>query len=394
MPDSGGGKPAEAAVRPGTGPAEETGEVLFDRVKHQQVAIEALRGAHARGRTAHAVLLWGPAGVGKTRAAHALAQQLLCSEEGAPCGNCPSCRQVARFTHPDVHVVLPGRADEGDHQKVLEAFATDPYHSWEIPPNASIGIERIRALKAEASKTRVGKGNRVDIIRDAERMTAEAAQAALKLIEEPQAGTYLILTCRDPQQLLPTILSRCQRIRFRPLPADFIRESLGGRREGRPAEGGEEAREALAALAQGSLGRALAMAAEDLVGQRARALDLFETPLADLSAVRAKVRPLERPPGRHWNPEQARLLVEVLMRYYEDLLLVHGGVPADRIANQDQRGRIEARARQITVAEIKRRIAILEEMLAAIGQNVNPLLALQTALLRVNRLTGGDGLTP
>ncbi len=369
------------------------GEALFDRVKHQQIAIEALRGAHARGRAAHAILLWGPAGVGKTRAAHGLAQQLLCSEKAAPCGHCPSCRQVARFTHPDVHVVLPGRAEDADHQKTLEAFAADPYHSWGIPPNASIGIERIRALKAEASKTRVGKGNRVDIIRDAERMTPEAAQAALKLIEEPQAGTYLILTCRDPQQLLPTILSRCQRIRFRPVPADFIRETLRKQHGAALPRGGDEGIEVLAALAQGSLGRALAMASEDLLSQRARALDLFETELADLSAVRAKVRPLERPPGKHWNPEQAGLLVDVLMRYYEDLLLVHGGVPADRIANRDQQRRIEARAQQVTVAEIKRRIAILEEMLAAIGQNVNPLLALQVALLRVNRLTGGDGVT-
>ncbi len=373
----------------------DAGRLLFDRVQHQAAAVAALRSAWERGRAAHAVLLWGPEGVGKTRAAHGLAQQLLCSSPAAPCGRCSACRQVGRFTHPDIHVILAGRAEASDHQKALEAFAADLYHCWEMPANASIGIERIRALKAESSKTRVGTGNRVILIRDAERMTAEAAQAALKLIEEPQAGTYLILTCRDPEQLLPTILSRCQRVRFRPLPTSYIRDVLG-RLEHKPdrKRSGTDALSALAAMAQGSLGRALSMAHEDLLALRAQGLDLFETRLGDLSAVRAKVRPLERPPGKHWNPERARVVVDILMRWYEDLLLVRGGVPVEQITNLDQRDRIQERARQITLAEIKHRIAILEELLAAIGQNVNPLLALQTALLRVNRLSDGSGLEP
>lgn len=361
---------------------EGSGVILWDRLQHQDRASAALREAWKRGRTAHAVLMWGPEGVGKTRAAHAFAQQLTCAGDPAPCGRCVPCRQTARFTHPDFHVVLPGRVEDDSHQKALEAFGSDPYHCWEIPANATIGIERIRALKAEASKARVGTGNRVAIIRDAERMTPEAAQAALKLIEEPQDGTYLILTCQDPQQLLPTILSRCQRIRLRPLPVAFLREVLSTQ-----DEGVEGVVDLVSALAQGSLGRALKLLCDDVVALRDSALDLFDAPLSDVGAVRDKVRPLERPPGKHWNPERARTVVDLMMRWYEDLLLIRSGLSEEAVANRDRIEQVKAQAPQVPVGEIKRRIGILEEMVAAIRQNVNPMLSLQTALLRLNGLT-------
>ncbi len=355
--------------------------ILWDRLRHQDRASAALREAWKRGRTAHAVLIWGPEGVGKTRAAHAFAQQLLCAGDPVPCGSCVPCGQTARFTHPDIHVVLPGRVEDDTHQKALEAFGSDPYHCWEIPANATIGIERIRALKAEASKARVGTGNRVAIIRDAERMTPEAAQAALKLIEEPQDGTYLILTCQDPKQLLPTILSRCQRIRLRPLPRSFLGEVLSD--QGEAAQG---AVDLVSSLAQGSLGQALRLLDEDVAALRDLALNLFDAPLSDVGAVRDKVRPLERPPGKHWNPERARTVVDLMMRWYEDLLLVRSGLSDDAVANRDRLEQVRTQARQVSVEELKRRIGILEEMVAAIRQNVNPMLSLQTALLRLNGL--------
>ncbi|MBD3236629.1 MAG: hypothetical protein GF330_07990 [Candidatus Eisenbacteria bacterium] len=356
--------------------------VLWERIRYQESAVGALREAHAHGRLAHAYLFWGLAGVGKLRAAVAFAQTLMCNAGGAaaPCGQCRSCEQVARLTHPDLHIVLPARRGE-ETQKAIEEYARDPYHCLEISPGASIGIERVRGLKVESSKARVETGSRVIILRDAERMTIEAAQAALKLIEEPHAETYLALTCRDPAQLLPTIVSRCQRLRFRPLPQAFIEKALG-----EACEADQEQVRLISGLARGSLGRALQMCGQDLVAVRRAALELFERPLGDAAQVAERVRAVERT----WDGRSARATIDLLMSWYADVLAVSQGVEGGAITHTDLRGALQRRAQRITVGEIRRRIDILEELAGAIERNVNPGLALQEALTRIHRIEGTE----
>jgi DNA polymerase-3 subunit delta' len=320
------------------------------------------------------------------RTAQAFAQLLMCTSEAgeAACGTCVGCERVVRFTHPDLHIVLPARrGGEADQQKALEEYGRNSYHCLQVPPSASIGIERIRSLKAESAKARVETGSRVIIIRGAERMTLEAAQAALKLIEEPQAGTYLVLTCRDSVQLLPTILSRCQRLRFRPLPRVFVEQVL------KEELGCAEAQaRMIAGLARGSVGRGIAMCSEDVLALRQHAIELFEVPARDPADVGRRVQSL----GGAWNAEAARRLVDFLMTWYEDLLSVRVGLATEAITNADRLEALGERAGRISVAEIKRRIGILEEMIEAVEHNVNPALALQAALLRVNRLVAEDAL--
>lgn len=359
--------------------------VLFDVIRHQETAVRALREAWERGKMPHALLFWGPGGVGKLRTAHALAQMLLCSSQSPPCGACSICDRVIRFTHPDLLLIAPAikSALDGQFHKALAAYGQDLFCCLETPPKASIWIERIRELKAESSKARVERGNRVAIIRDAERMTLEAAQAALKLIEEPTAGTYLVLTCRDPEQLLPTILSRCRKLRFRQLPREFIEQVLRERSESAGAHP-----RVVATLAQGSLGQALSWLDEDVLELRDRALELFQTDRADPAAVGREVRSL----GRTWDLDKAQASVDLLMMWFEDLLLLHHGLPEDAVTNTDRLQDLRRLARGISVAEIKRRSGVLEEMLQSIRQNVNPVLATETALLRLNRLVEESGL--
>jgi DNA polymerase-3 subunit delta' len=360
-----------------------TGPVLLDLIRHQDTAVAGLREAWRRGKMPHAALLWGPEGVGRLRTAQGLAQLLLCEAEQQPCGACPSCLRVARFTHPDLLVLAPVQRARGeeDLHKLLEAYGQDPYHCWRIPPQASIGIERIRELKAESSMARVEKGNRVVIIREAEQMTQEAAQAALKLIEEPSAGTYLVMTCRDPQLLLPTIVSRCQRFRFRPLPRDFVEGVLRERAGLSP----EEAR-LVASLAHGSLGRALAQREDDVAARRDRAVELFGEPLTGPAGASARVQAL----GRSWDAESAVAHVDLMMAWYEDLLLLGHGVPEQAVTNLDRLEDLRAQAAAMPVGEIKRRSEILEELLEALRGNVNLTLATESALLRLNGLAAGS----
>ncbi len=359
-----------------------SGPVLLDLIRHQDAVVTGLREAWRRGKMPHAILLWGPEGVGRMRTAQGLAQLLLCREADPPCGGCVTCRRVARFTHPDLIVLAPvgrARAEEEPH-KLLEAYGQDPYYCWRIPPQASIGIERIRELKGESSKARVEKGNRVVIIREAEQMTQEAAQAALKLIEEPRAGTYLVITCRDPQQLLPTIVSRCQRYRLKALPRDFIEEVL------REQAGLDPAETRLAAsLAHGSLGRALAHRDEDLAARRDQAVALFGPPLREPGAAAERVQAL----GRGWDAQSAVALVDLMMAWYEDLLLLGQGLPAESITNLDRLEQL--RKENLSVGEIKRRSLVLEELLEALRSNVNLVLATEGALLKLNGMArSGD----
>jgi len=346
--------------------------VLFDIIKHQDTVVDGLRGAYQSGRTAHALLFWGPAGVGKFRTAQAAAQMLLCAEEKSPCGACPACSQVNRFVHPDLFAIAPGKPEDDDKlHKSLEAYGQDIYDRLLFSPKASIVIERIRNLKVESAKTQVGRGNRVIIIREAEQMTLEAAQSALKLIEEPRPGTYFILTCREPEALLPTILSRCQLVRFQPLPETYIESVLSEVGEGTNLEWGIIAR-----LAQGSLGRALSMQEEDVIATRDLALSVFDKQLTDPMEVRDCVRAI----GRGWDLGRAEALVDMLMLWYEE-----------RFVHSDRLAELRVRGTQISVAEIKRRCEILEELLTSIRRNVNPELALSTTLLRLNRLVAEKG---
>ena len=210
----------------------------------QEALLRLLGSARSEDRLAHAYLFVGPRGCGKTRTALAFAQELLCqapegvSDAGAPsrsgaraggkapCGTCHGCVQVARLLHPDLHLVFPATREEAEDMSgratLLERYAANRYHLLEHSPSASIGIDRIRALKEEVAKSGLEGDRRVVIISGAGRMTEQAAQSALKLIEEPPPDTVLILESESLAQLLPTLVSRCQRLRLRTLPVSEL----------------------------------------------------------------------------------------------------------------------------------------------------------------------------
>jgi len=357
--------------------------VLFDSLQHLDPVVAVLRGAARGGRLAHAYFFWGPEGVGKTRTAQAFAQLLLCGDPEPPCGRCVECDRTARFTHPDLHLVFPSlKSAEGEERREIEAYAADPFHSLRVPRNATIGIERVRGLKLESSKARVGQGNRVIVLRDADRMTPEAAQAALKLIEEPLPGTFLILTGRDPQRLLPTILSRCQRVRFPALPRAFLAAVL----EGKGLEAGEA--RLVAGLAAGGLGRALALAARETPAVRERTLALLDAPVRDAADAARRVRD----GAAGWDAEEAQTAAEILLSWYGDVVAVKLGMPEEGLVHADLRAELRAAANRLTLPAIRERLAAVEEMVQAVEQNVNPLLALQAALMRLNGLVEADPL--
>ena len=165
---------------------------------YMEKAVDLLRRAISREKMPHGYLFVGIPGVGKRTTVRALTRALNCGEQndGDGCGKCRPCRQIMGGNFPDFEYIEP------DGQKIK--------------------IEQIRALnQALAYKPAYGKF-RVTLIHQAETMTKEGANAFLKTLEEPPKRNILILCVAEPLDLLPTILSRCQKVRFRPIPSPLI----------------------------------------------------------------------------------------------------------------------------------------------------------------------------
>ena len=201
-----------------------------------------LTDAAKRGTLPASLLLQGPRGVGKQRLALWLAQLLLCeSGKSGPCGACQHCRFATELTHPDLHWYFP-RPRQKDSDPDLDDVRADyaeavaeRAHAAGLyaPPSGSEGIyvATVRAIVQQAVMSPAIAKRKVFVIGDAERMvpqegTEQAANAFLKLLEEPPANTTIVLTSSEPGALLPTIRSRVVAIRVPPVSQADVREFL------------------------------------------------------------------------------------------------------------------------------------------------------------------------
>jgi DNA polymerase III subunit delta' len=196
---------------------------------HQDVR-QWLRSAADSSRVAGAYLFLGPAGIGKSLVATEFAATLRCASrvDGWACGVCNECTRVVKGVHPNVR-----------------AFAK-PADKSAFP------VELVRSIVEEAGLKRLEPGARVFVVSDADRFNDSSANAFLKTLEEPPAGLTFVLLAGNAAQVLPTILSRCQVVRFSALSEDELREVTRGW-EGLPVN--PDARQMLLRTAQGSPGR-------------------------------------------------------------------------------------------------------------------------------------------
>jgi DNA polymerase-3 subunit delta' len=256
--------------------------LLHPLVGHHETRRRLALGVQSK-RLPQVLVLAGPWGVGKQRLALWLAQLVLCeAAREEPCGTCRSCRLVGGLAHPDLHWFVPiprPKTSETDKQveeasqaiaEAMEERRSRPLYA-QSDGMASHGIASVRLLQRRAILTSVEGGRRVFIIGEADRLVSqessqEAANALLKLLEEPPAGSLFVLTTVDTQRLLPTIRSRAALLRVGGVADADVRGFLATHL--RPAPSAAELDQRVAA-AEGSIGRALAVGEDSGKAQHA-----------------------------------------------------------------------------------------------------------------------------
>ena len=247
-----------------------------------------------------------------------------------------------------------------------------------------IRVADVEAIQADAALRPADAFRKLYIVEQAELLHPDAANRLLKTLEEPPESVVMVLTTVDPEATLPTIVSRCQHVRLRPLARGALVDHLV---ESRGVEA--DRAELLAALAEGRVGWALEAADRpDLLERRARLLD----DLARLvSADRLERLQYARALGDRWSvqPESVRETLEVWLRWWRDVLLVQAGGPR-RVVNVDRRDEIVAHAGRLSRGSVSAAVDSARETLAMLDQNVNARLALDVALLDLPRLEAAD----
>jgi hypothetical protein len=336
-----------------------------------------LAGAVRTDRLPQVLLLTGGLGVGKQRLALWLAQSILCTAHGdEPCGICRACKLVGTLSHPDLHWFVPvprSKASDPDKQveevgqalaQVMEERRGQPLYG-EVDGMASHSLATVRLLQRRAVLTSVEGGPRVFIIGDADRLVAqeaspEAANALLKLLEEPPDRSYFLLTTVEPRRLLPTIRSRAVTLRLGRLTDAEVREFLTAHLKPKPAAPELDQR---VAFAGGSIGRALG-AREDAGRARESATQLLESVLASPAA--AYEQALRQPP---WS---ARGEFTAMLDALAELL----GDAARGASGQEPRREIPPALRPRSPAALVQALAKVADAREAAWGNVNPQLLL------------------
>lgn len=378
--------------------------MAWSSILDQNRVVDTLRRALAQDRVAHAYLLHGPDGVGKRAVAYEMARALQCPEQpDEACDECATCRKTRRMVHPDVHVHLPHPwsdetdRDEEDIGKRIRRLGENPYAAVDYVRRPSLSdpsetsnqqvyyrIDQVRQDLIQPMSLTRGEGQyKVNLLIDAEKMNQKAANAFLKLLEEPPPRTVFLLTTSRPEQLLPTILSRCQRLRFDPLLPETIEQALIEREDMAP-----DTASMLARMADGSYSHALELAQnDDLMTSRELVLDYFRAAYAQkVERLNRCIQELQSQ-GR----ERVKSVLRLMLRWVRDLILYRELGDDASLVNVDQAEAVARFSRNLPDADLEGMVALIEEAMELTERNVRVPLILTALAHRLAQAMRGHG---
>jgi len=317
----------------------------------QPVALKMIKNSIKKNRLAHAYLFEGMRGTGKKETGILVAKSLFCQSQVdgyIPCEECNNCQRINHGNHPDIHIVEPD--------------------------GLSIKKQQIQLLQEEFSKTGVESNQKLYMIIHADRMTVNAANSLLKFLEEPHQQTFAILVTEQMQKMLPTILSRCQTLSFRPLSNDHLIHKLvelGVKKDHAP----------IIAQLTNNLDEGLALNEDDWFAQAQRiVVKLYEV---------LKKNPLEAMVAlqEEWflhfkDKEQVDRGLDLLLLIFKDLLYIQIGKQGQAVFVSEIL-RLEQYALQTTGRRLADQMAAILDAKRKLQANMNPQLLMEQLVLRL-----------
>jgi DNA polymerase-3 subunit delta' len=326
----------------------------FDSIIDQDRPVGILTTLLQNGTIPHALLFTGIEGVGKESTALAFAMACNCAgeissttlqETKIPCGICKPCRKIEAGNHPDIIRVKP----------------SGPF----------IKIDQIRSLCQTLAMKPYEARRRVVIITDAQAMNPAAGNALLKMLEEPPVRTILILVATHPSDLLPTIVSRCQQLRFKPISNKYLESVLV---QDYDLDAGDAM--IITTMAGGSLSRALRMHRTQWANRRNWLIKEMDS----LSSVSVN-RLLAFGEQLSKNKDILQDSLEVMKSWLRDLVV--GKLKPERVINQDLAQKIQQASQKMSIASLLDKIDTIQATQNAIRAGTNLRLALETMVLRL-----------
>ena len=335
---------------------------MFSKLIGNEDVRDTLRKLLAGGRLPGSLLFTGEEGIGKKLFALELAKALNCRNRSGveACDECSSCKRIANSTFPPF--------TDADDNKERMIWSEHADVAMVRPYKQIIRVKPMRELEREANFRPFEGAKRVFIVEDADYMNDQAANALLKTLEEPPETSHLILTTTNPMALLATIRSRCQMIRFAPIPASEIEQFLI-QQANLPAD---DAR-LLARTSQGSLGRALAADVDDYRDRRESMLAILKslTLTGDRAHLMQASEDLAAAKDRS-DYEQSLDVLETLIRDAWSLAL---GRPADSVINNDRLKDLNRIASELSSEKAAAWLSTIEELRGALEVNINRRIA-------------------
>ncbi|WP_338752486.1 DNA polymerase III subunit delta' [Bacillus sp. FJAT-52991] len=324
-------------------------EVWKELNELQPVVLRMLTNSLEKKRVAHAYIFEGDQGTGKKNAALFFAKSLLCEEQGTmACEACSNCRRVESGNHPDVHYVEPD--------------------------GLSIKKQQITFLQQEFSKTAVEAQRKIYIIQHADRMTASAANSLLKFLEEPNSDTVALLLTEQVQRMLPTIISRCQLLVFKPLPPELLQNRL-------KEEGVSMPMASLVAKLTNNFQEALELSREEWFAQsRTIVLKLYE--VLQKNPLEAMVKLQEDFNGHFKDKQQVNQALDLLLLLFKDLLSLQTGKETG-LAFPDQLALLKQSALQSSAKRVTEQMTAILEAKRKLDANMNPQLLMEQLVLNL-----------